>query len=131
MIKPIEITVKDPAIFFVNIYTSLVYSIYYSFFEEGGVDSMDVRIDPQTGPDHATIIRFIDTVVKHIKVRGSKALAPLRMSIKKGILSMFAALIFEYPKFNLSKHEYARIDTVIDDLSDEGKLLRGRKREQF
>jgi DHA1 family multidrug resistance protein-like MFS transporter len=33
MIKPIEITVKDPAIFFVNIYTSLVYGIYYSFFE--------------------------------------------------------------------------------------------------
>jgi hypothetical protein len=53
------------------------------------------------------------------------------MSIKKGILSMFAALIFEYPKFNLSKHECARIDAVIDDLSDEGKLLRGRKREQF
>ncbi len=33
MVKPIEITIKDPAIFFVNIYTSLVYSIYYSFFE--------------------------------------------------------------------------------------------------
>jgi DHA1 family multidrug resistance protein-like MFS transporter len=33
MIKPIEITIKDPAIFFVNIYTSLVYAIYYSFFE--------------------------------------------------------------------------------------------------
>jgi DHA1 family multidrug resistance protein-like MFS transporter len=33
MIKPIEITIKDPAILFVNIYTSLVYAIYYSFFE--------------------------------------------------------------------------------------------------
>jgi DHA1 family multidrug resistance protein-like MFS transporter len=33
MIKPIEITIKDPAILFVNIYTSLVYGIYYSFFE--------------------------------------------------------------------------------------------------
>lgn len=33
MIKPIEITVKDPAIAFVNLYTSLVYGIYYSFFE--------------------------------------------------------------------------------------------------
>lgn len=33
LIKPIEITVKDPAIFFVNIYTALFYSIYYTFFE--------------------------------------------------------------------------------------------------
>lgn len=33
LIKPIEITIKDPAIAFVNIYTSLVYGIYYSFFE--------------------------------------------------------------------------------------------------
>lgn len=33
LIKPIEITVKDPAIAFVNIYTSIVYGIYYSFFE--------------------------------------------------------------------------------------------------
>ena len=32
-IKPIEITIKDPAIAFVNLYTALVYGIYYSFFE--------------------------------------------------------------------------------------------------
>lgn len=33
LIKPIEITIKDPAIAFVNLYTSIVYGIYYSFFE--------------------------------------------------------------------------------------------------
>ncbi|KAL8725427.1 MAG: hypothetical protein Q9166_007359 [cf. Caloplaca sp. 2 TL-2023] len=33
LIKPLEITVKDPAIAFVNIYSSIVYAIYYSFFE--------------------------------------------------------------------------------------------------
>ena len=33
LIKPIEITIKDPAIFFVNIYTALFYCIYYTFFE--------------------------------------------------------------------------------------------------
>ena len=32
-IKPLEITIKDPAIAFVNLYTALVYGIYYSFFE--------------------------------------------------------------------------------------------------
>lgn len=33
LIKPFEITLKDPAIAFVNLYTALVYGIYYSFFE--------------------------------------------------------------------------------------------------
>lgn len=33
IIKPIEITIKDPAIMFVNVYTAIIYGIYYSFFE--------------------------------------------------------------------------------------------------
>ncbi|KAJ6118407.1 multidrug transporter [Penicillium samsonianum] len=33
IIKPMEITIKDPAIAFVNLYMALVYGIYYSFFE--------------------------------------------------------------------------------------------------
>jgi MFS transporter, DHA1 family, multidrug resistance protein len=33
LIKPIEITVKDPAVLFVNAYTALFYGIYYTFFE--------------------------------------------------------------------------------------------------
>lgn len=33
IVKPIEITIKDPAIAFVNVYTAIIYGIYYSFFE--------------------------------------------------------------------------------------------------
>lgn len=33
LIKPIEITIKDPAIMFVQLYTAIIYGIYYSFFE--------------------------------------------------------------------------------------------------
>ena len=33
LVKPFEITIKDPAVAFVNMYTALVYGIYYSFFE--------------------------------------------------------------------------------------------------
>lgn len=33
LIKPIEIMIKDPAVLFTNVYTSLIYGIYYSFFE--------------------------------------------------------------------------------------------------
>jgi DHA1 family multidrug resistance protein-like MFS transporter len=31
--KPIEIMIKDPAILFTNFYTTLIYGIYYTFFE--------------------------------------------------------------------------------------------------
>ncbi|KAI1279156.1 major facilitator superfamily domain-containing protein [Xylaria sp. FL0933] len=33
LIKPLEITIKDPAILFVQLYTAVVYATYYSFFE--------------------------------------------------------------------------------------------------
>lgn len=33
IVKPIEITIKDPAIAFVNVYTAIIYAVYYSFFE--------------------------------------------------------------------------------------------------
>lgn len=33
LIKPVEICLLDPAVLFVNVYTSIVYGIYYSFFE--------------------------------------------------------------------------------------------------
>ena len=33
MIKPFEIMFKDPAVLFTNVYTALIYGIYYSFFE--------------------------------------------------------------------------------------------------
>jgi DHA1 family multidrug resistance protein-like MFS transporter len=33
LIKPLEITIKDPAIMFVQVYTAIIYGIYYSFFE--------------------------------------------------------------------------------------------------
>jgi hypothetical protein len=73
----------------------------------------------------------VDTVVKYIHGRAAESPIPLRKSIRKGILALFSALTFEHPKFNLSKHECSRIDALIDGLSDEGKLLRGRVREKF
>ncbi|KAJ5889040.1 major facilitator superfamily domain-containing protein [Penicillium taxi] len=33
LIKPLEIAIKDPAVFFVTIYCGIIYAIYYSFFE--------------------------------------------------------------------------------------------------
>ncbi|KAI6382422.1 hypothetical protein MCOR25_000718 [Pyricularia grisea] len=33
LIKPMEISIKDPAVAFVQIYTAIIYGIYYSFFE--------------------------------------------------------------------------------------------------
>ncbi|KAL9627711.1 MAG: hypothetical protein Q9164_007518, partial [Protoblastenia rupestris] len=33
IVTPMEISIKDPAVLFTNIYTALQYGIYYSFFE--------------------------------------------------------------------------------------------------
>ncbi|OKL57186.1 hypothetical protein UA08_07330 [Talaromyces atroroseus] len=33
LIKPLEITIKDPAVMFVQVYSAIVYGIYYSYFE--------------------------------------------------------------------------------------------------
>ena len=33
LIKPIEISNKDPAVLFTNLYTSFIYAVYYSFFD--------------------------------------------------------------------------------------------------
>ncbi|KAJ4123581.1 hypothetical protein NW765_006605 [Fusarium oxysporum] len=33
LIKPLEITIKDPAVLFVQIYSAILYAIYYSYFE--------------------------------------------------------------------------------------------------
>jgi len=44
IIKPMEITIKDPAIAFVNVYTAIIYGIYYSFFEVGFLDPSDQKI---------------------------------------------------------------------------------------
>jgi hypothetical protein len=39
---------------------------------------------------------------------------------------MIEALVFKYPKFNLSKHKSRRIKTLLDALTKEQKLLRGK-----
>ncbi|KAF5599104.1 H+ antiporter [Fusarium pseudocircinatum] len=33
LIKPLEITIKDPAVLFVQVYSAILYAIYYSYFE--------------------------------------------------------------------------------------------------
>lgn len=33
LVKPIEISVRDPAVLFTHVYTSYIYGVYYSFFE--------------------------------------------------------------------------------------------------
>ncbi|KAE8308634.1 major facilitator superfamily domain-containing protein [Aspergillus transmontanensis] len=42
LLTPIKITLLDPAILFVNVYTSLVYAIYYTFFEAFPLAYMDI-----------------------------------------------------------------------------------------
>ncbi|RDL33092.1 uncharacterized protein BP5553_08531 [Venustampulla echinocandica] len=95
---------------------------------ENHVKATTMQIDPQTGPDIVTILRFVDTIVKHIRGRGVDDATPLRSCIRKGIQSLFSGLTFEYPKFNLTRHECTKLDALIDTLASEKKLLRGKRR---
>ncbi|MCJ1435728.1 hypothetical protein MMC27_005103 [Xylographa pallens] len=98
---------------------------------EGYMRENQMELDPQTGPDCVTLVRFLDTVVKHIRARGDEAPVPLRSSIRRGVSVLCSALIFEFPKFSLSKHDCSRVDALIDGLADDGQLRRGRHREQY
>ena len=33
MVKPLQISVQDPAVLFTHIYSAFIYGVYYSFFE--------------------------------------------------------------------------------------------------
>jgi hypothetical protein len=76
------------------------------------------------------LIRFLDTVVKHIEVRLNDKSAPQLRSIRAAFQKLESALVFKYPEFKLSSHECARMDACFDTLAKEKKLLRGRWRER-
>ncbi|OQE35230.1 hypothetical protein PENCOP_c014G04352 [Penicillium coprophilum] len=59
MTKPVEIMMKDPAVLFANVYTSLVYGIYYSFFE---AFPLVYPIKYKMHPHSATLI-FISIII--------------------------------------------------------------------
>ncbi|GFF53631.1 caffeine resistance protein 5 [Aspergillus udagawae] len=40
--RPVQIVILDPAVLFVNVYTSLIYGIYYSFFEVFPIVYIDI-----------------------------------------------------------------------------------------
>lgn len=77
------------------------------------------------------ILRFTDTITKHIKGRAVDTPVPLRASLKHGLRQLFSALIFKYPDFNLTKHDCSQIDALVDNLAAEGRLIRGRVRERY
>jgi hypothetical protein len=82
------------------------------------------------GPIAEILVRFIDAIVNHIKVNIKNKLALEEKTLKIGIKRIVLVLIWKYTEFRLSVYKLLRIDTVIDTLSKEGKLLKGiwRKR---
>jgi hypothetical protein len=87
-------------------------------------------LDTVRGPPADVLIRFIDTVVKHVEVRLEDKPAPQFKTIRAGFQKLESALTFKYPEFKLSRHECARLDAVFDALAKDKKLLRGRWRER-
>ena len=71
-------------------------------------------------------MRFIETIVGHIKVVIQGKPSPQLKTLQRGLENLTAALVFKYPKFSLSKQQSRRIETVLDTLANETKLLRGK-----
>lgn len=71
-------------------------------------------------------MRFIETIVGHIKVVIRGKSAPQLKTMQNGLENLTEALVFKYPKFSISKHESRRIETLLDMLANEKKLLRGK-----
>ena len=87
-------------------------------------------MDAVQGPSVDILIRFIDTIVKHIDVRLDDKPAPQFRTIRAAFLKLESALVFKYAEFKLSLHECARLDALFDTLAKDKKLLRGRWRER-
>ena len=76
------------------------------------------------------MIRFLDTIVKHITIHILDKPAPQLRSIKAAFQKLESALDFKYADFKLSRHECTQIDAVFATLAKEKKLVRGRWRER-
>ncbi|KAL2068445.1 hypothetical protein VTL71DRAFT_16543 [Oculimacula yallundae] len=75
----------------------------------------NLTINPESRPDRAIMVRFVDTIVKYMKARADDDTAvPLRQGFKYRIGRWLAGLRFEYPLFNFSKYKAIRIDALID-----------------
>lgn len=90
---------------------------------------MSSSVDDTSGPTADTLIRFTDTIVKHINIVVKDKPAPQFRTLRVGLDRLIEALIFKYPDFKLSRNDSIRIDTVLDALAKEKKVLRGRWRK--
>jgi hypothetical protein len=73
-----------------------------------------------------TLIRFIETMVGHIKVLARNKPAPQLKTMRRGLENLIEGLTFKYKDFKITGHDARRIDTVLDALAKENKLLRGK-----
>ena len=70
-------------------------------------------------------IWFIDRIMDYINVNIKNKLALQEKTLKMGIKRMGLVLIWKYTEFRLLVYKLLRINTVINILSKEGKLLKG------
>ncbi|KAG9228158.1 hypothetical protein BJ875DRAFT_478206 [Amylocarpus encephaloides] len=85
-----------------------------------------VIVDKTKGPEPDTLYRFLETIVTHIKSNFKNKPAPQLQTIKNAFRYISSGLLFRHESWQLSKHHAIKIDTLLDALTKEGKLIRGR-----
>ncbi|KAI9821537.1 MAG: hypothetical protein M1826_000614 [Phylliscum demangeonii] len=75
-----------------------------------------------------TVLRFADSVGRHITPRAIDQAVPSLLTIKRGLFYVLHGLQFRHAKFKASRHDIHRLDTVVDSLAKKGLLTRGQWR---
>ncbi|KAK9328329.1 hypothetical protein V1520DRAFT_313332 [Lipomyces starkeyi] len=93
---------------------------------EAYAEMNDISVDEEDGPSGDMLYRFFRTIVNHMKPSDHDKPAIQFRTMKEAVVQLVQGLEFKYPHFKLSRHHAARIDAMLSDLANEGKLLRGR-----
>ncbi|KAK9312037.1 hypothetical protein V1524DRAFT_411146 [Lipomyces starkeyi] len=93
---------------------------------EAYAEMNDISVDEEDGPSGDMLYRFFRTIVNDMKPSDHDKPAIQFRTMKEAVVRLVQGPEFKYPHFKLSRHHAARIDAMLSDIANEGKLLRGR-----
>ncbi|KAK7711430.1 hypothetical protein SLS64_005454 [Diaporthe eres] len=88
-------------------------------------------LSPEQVPSGDDIARFVESIASKVVPRalGGNKPVPNLGNIQNGVRALCSGLIFKF-NFSLSRQECRRLDTLLDSLVKEGKLIKGRWRKR-
>ncbi|KAI9821003.1 MAG: hypothetical protein M1826_000782 [Phylliscum demangeonii] len=79
-------------------------------------------------PPMETVLRFANTIVRHITPKAIDKAVPSAMTIRQGLSIVLQGLEWRHAGFEPSRQDIRRLDTVLDALRKEGLVTLGQSR---